>query len=201
MKYRNIIFDFGNVVARFNGSYLIHQFCSSPEDCQLLASVIFRNWNGLDAGTVDYSTYAEDSAALLPGRLAGAARDFFRIWPVHVELLDETVDLINQLTADHVPVYLLSNASTFFADYAVKHYAVLKKFSGVVFSAPLKTAKPDPAIYRYLFETYSLDPSECFFIDDLRENIEAGRKLGMDGIIFDGSLDAVKTAIGLNPER
>lgn len=55
-------------------------------------------------------------------------------------------------------------------------------------------------MYRYLFETYSLDPAECFFIDDLRENIEAGRALGMDGIIFDGDLDAVKTAIGWNPE-
>ena len=38
------------------------------------------------------------------------------------------------------------------------------------------------------------------FIDDLRENIVAGRALGMDGIIFDGDLDAVKTAIGWNPE-
>lgn len=200
MKYRNIIFDFGNVVGRFDGRYLLHQFCSSEADCELLGSVIFRNWKELDEGVIDYDTYAEETAALLPGRLAGTALKFFRTWPVFVEPLNETLDFINELTARDVPVYLLSNASVFFADYALEHYDILKKFSGVVFSAPLKTAKPAPEIYRYLFETYSLNPAECFFIDDLRENIEAGKAFGMNGIIFDGNLDAVKTAVGLNQE-
>lgn len=72
---------------------------------------------------------------------------------------------------------------------------MLKKFSGVVFSAPLKTAKPDPAIYQYLFRTYSLKPEECFFIDDLEQNIEAGKSLGMDGIIFTGDIEEVKKAV------
>ena len=52
-------------------------------------------------------------------------------------------------------------------------------------------AKPDPAIYRYLFQTYGLNPEECFFIDDLKANIETGKKLGMDGIIFTGDIKTV----------
>lgn len=201
MKYRNIIFDFGNVIGRFDGRHLLHQFCSCEEDCELLGSVIFRKWKELDEGIIDYTAYTEESVALLPERLADPARAFFRTWPVHVELFDETLNFINELTAMHVPVYLLSNASTFFADYALEHYSILKKFSGVVFSAPLKTAKPDPAIYRYLFKIYSLNPTECFFLDDLRENIEAGKMLGMNGLIFDRNLGAVKTAIGLNQPK
>ena len=94
----------------------------------------------------------------------------------------------------NVPVYLLSNAPTYFAEWA-RQYEVLKKFSGVVFSAPLKTAKPDPAMYQYLFRTYSLKPEECFFIDDLERNIEAGKSLGMDGIIFTGDIEEVKKAV------
>ena len=58
-------------------------------------------------------------------------------------------------------------------------------------------AKPDPAIYRYLFETFSLNPRECFFIDDLEENIEIGRSLGMDGLVFTGDIDKVKAAVGM----
>ena len=57
-------------------------------------------------------------------------------------------------------------------------------------------AKPDPAIYQYLFHTFSLDPKECFFIDDLAPNIAAARSLGMDGMIFQGNIDDVKKAIG-----
>ena len=95
-----------------------------------------------------------------------------------------------------MPVYLLSNAPVYFAEWA-SDYDLLKKFSGTVFSAPLKMAKPDPQIYRYLFDTFSLKPEECFFIDDLKENIEAGRALGMDGIVFKGDIREVKTALGM----
>lgn len=55
--------------------------------------------------------------------------------------------------------------------------------------------KPDPGIYLYLFQTYGLKPEECFFIDDLEDNIEAGRKLGMDGIVFTGDTEKVKKFI------
>ena len=81
MKYKNIVFDFGNVVGRFDGRYLLSRYCSSEADCELLGSVIFRQWKELDEGTIDYDAYAEESVHLLPDHLAGAARDFFRTWP------------------------------------------------------------------------------------------------------------------------
>ena len=93
-------------------------------------------------------------------------------------------------------IYLLSNASTRFAEVAKQYYSILNEFDGIVFSAPLKLAKPDPAIYRYLFDTYQLKPEECFFLDDLAENIAAGQALGMNGIVFTGDIPAVKKAIG-----
>lgn len=201
MKYKNIIFDFGNVIGRFNGNYLLNQFCTSEEDCRILGSIIFRQWKELDGGMIDYDTYTEESVSMAPEHLTGTVRDFFRVWPEHITLLDDTIEFIDSLAVRNIPFYLLSNASTYFADYALEHFSILKKFSGVVFSAPLKMAKPDPEIYRYLFQTYDLNPSECFFIDDLAENIEAGRALGMDGIIFDGRIDAVKTALLMNEKK
>ena len=44
--------------------------------------------------------------------------------------------------------------------------------------------KPDAGIYQCLFDKYILNPKECVFIDDRPENIEGGRKLGMEGIVF-----------------
>ena len=44
--------------------------------------------------------------------------------------------------------------------------------------------KPDADIYQCLFDKYNLNPEECVFIDDRLENIEGGRKLGMEGIAF-----------------
>lgn len=194
MKYRNIIFDFGNVIGKFDGEFIMKQFCSTDEDCRLLCSVIYEKWSELDSGSIDYSEYREECLRILPDRLAGRVRAFFQEWPQHIILREDTLDFINELVEKNVPVYLLSNAPTYFAEWA-ERYEILKKFSGVVFSAPLKTAKPDPSIYLHLFRTYSLRPEECFFIDDLERNIEAGKALGMDGIVFTGNIDKVKAAI------
>lgn len=194
MKYKNIIFDFGNVIGKFDGKYIMKQFCKSEEDCALLCSVIYKKWGELDKGTIDYDEYIEEYLAVLPDRLADQTRAFFKDWPRYITPKEDTLRFIDELVERNVPVYLLSNAPTYFAEWA-RQYEVLKKFSGVVFSAPLKTAKPDPAMYHYLFRTYSLKPEECFFIDDLERNIEAGKSLGMDGIIFTGDIEEVKKAV------
>lgn len=56
-------------------------------------------------------------------------------------------------------------------------------------------AKPEPEIYQYLFNRFDLKPEDCFFIDDLEENIKTGKFLGMDGIVFTGDIEAVKNSI------
>lgn len=196
MKYKNIVFDFGNVIGRFDGKYILRQFCTNDEDYEILSSVVFANWPELDKGTIDYDENAEHALSLVPGHLRDATRKFFREWPKYVEPLESTLTFIDELYDNDVPMYLLSNAPTYFADQAT-HYDMLKKFRGIVFSAPIRMAKPDPAIYEYLFETFSLDPRECFFIDDLEQNIAAGETFGMDGLVFTGDIDKVKAAVGM----
>ena len=196
MKYKNVVFDFGNVIGRFDGRYMLEQFCPSSKDCDLLMPAVYARWNELDRGTLDYEEYVEHTVSAVPARLEDAVREFFRGWPDYISPIRDTAELIGELCENEVPVYLLSNAPVYFAEWA-SGYDLLKKFSGTVFSAPLKMAKPDPQIYRYLFDTFSLKPEECFFIDDLKENIEAGRALGMDGIVFKGDIREVKTALGM----
>ncbi|OUN35288.1 HAD family hydrolase [Lachnoclostridium sp. An76] len=196
MKYKNVVFDFGNVIGRFDGRYMLEQFCQSPKDCDLLLPVVYARWPELDKGTIGYEEYVEHTVSAVPARLEETVRSFFRGWPDLVSPIPDTAELIGELCGRNVPVYLLSNAPTYFADWA-SGCEMLRKFSGTVFSAPLKMAKPDPQIYRYLFETFSLKPEECFFIDDLEENVRAGRALGMDGIVFKGNIREVKTALGM----
>lgn len=195
VKYRNIVFDFGNVIGKFDGNYILEQFCSSREDMDLLMPVLYRNWLALDAGTIDYEENIETTAALVPARLQNTVRDFFRRWPEYVRPIPQTYELITRLREKGAGLYLLSNASAYFAGIASGWPVLRDNFNGIVFSAPVKMAKPDPAIYRYLFQTYGLNPKECFFIDDLKANIETGKKLGMDGIIFTGDIKAVEKKI------
>ena len=196
MNYKNVVFDFGNVIGGFDGGYMLEQFCASEKDRALLAPVIFAGWQELDRGTIDYDEYVEEMVSSVPARLENTVRSFFRGWPDHITPIRETQALIDELYQKGVPIYLLSNAPTYFAEWAAG-CEVLKKFKGIVFSAPLKMAKPDPEIYRYLFETYSLKPEESFFIDALQANVEAGRMLGMEGIVYTGNIRKVKAALGM----
>ena len=196
MDYKNIIFDFGNVVGSFDADYILNHYADNKEDFQILADAIFHNWPALDAGTVDYDQVAAETIAILPNRLKETARDFYDNWFQYVNPLPDTWDFIHELKAAGYSIYLLSNASTRFAEVAKQYYSILNVFDGIVFSAPLKLAKPDPAIYRYLFDTYQLKPEECFFLDDLSENIAAGQALGMNGLVFTGDIQTVKDAIG-----
>lgn len=194
MKYKNIIFDFGNVIGRFDGRYILQQFCSSEEDYQTLAYSIFPRWPDLDKGTIDYDLNIETVVSEVPARLKENVRTFFREWPVYVDLLPQTADFIEELRQTDARIYLLSNASTYFAEW-FSHRDPIKDFDGIVFSAPLKMAKPEPEIYQYLFNRFDLKPEDCFFIDDLEENIKTGKFLGMDGIVFTGDIEAVKNSI------
>ena len=194
MKYKNIVFDFGNVIGKFDGHYILRQFCSSEQDLELLFDVIFSGWGELDKGTVDYNENIENVVRRVPARLEDTVRSFFRGWPEHIIPIRQTADFIRALKDRKIPIYLLSNAPTYFAEWA-QRIDTLRLFDGIVFSAPLKMAKPEPAIYQYLFQTYDLKPEECFFIDDLEKNIRAAKEAGMDGIIFTGSIDEVKEKI------
>lgn len=41
MKYKNIVFDFGNVIGKFNGRDLVKHFSSCEEDQELLFTLQF----------------------------------------------------------------------------------------------------------------------------------------------------------------
>lgn len=195
MKYQNIIFDFGNVLVKFDAQQVIGRFCPAPEDFSLMKGAIFHNWEELDRGTIDYGEYMEQAASLLPKRLHPFLRQISLEWCRYLSPLQKTWDFISELKEQGFSLYILSNASIFFAEH-IDCYEITREFDGIVFSGYPQMMKPEPDIYRYLFDKYQLNPKNCFFLDDKAENVNAGQKLGMDGIVFTGDIQAVRQAIG-----
>ena len=48
MKYENVVFDYGNVIAKFDGLAILRSFCDSQEDANLLRDIVYRQWPDLD---------------------------------------------------------------------------------------------------------------------------------------------------------
>ncbi|MBO5461619.1 MAG: HAD family phosphatase [Ruminococcus sp.] len=194
MKYKNIIFDFGNVLATFDADLLLSQFCADESDRALLKSAIFDNWQALDEGSIEMSVYIAEAVSKVPPHLIVKVLEYFNSWYKHLTPLTQTWDFIRELKANGYHIYILSNAPVQFAENA-SFYEIVNEFDGIVFSAPIQQFKPESGIYQYLFDTYHLKPEECFFIDDKEENIKAGQALGMDGIVFTGNIEEVKKEI------
>ena len=51
-------------------------------------------------------------------------------------------------------------------------------------SCKVGACKPDPQIYKITLKKLNLSAEECVFVDDILNNIEGAKNLGMQGIHF-----------------
>jgi putative hydrolase of the HAD superfamily len=59
-----------------------------------------------------------------------------------------------------------------------------KKFDWAIISCEVGTRKPEKEMFDITIKKTGLSPNEIVFIDDREENIEAAKKVGMNGIVF-----------------
>jgi len=96
---------------------------------------------------------------------------------------DNMLGLVKELKSNGYKIYLLSNAGVDFYVYS-PHYPVMEYLNGKFVSCEYLLLKPERAIYEKFFSVFSLNPSECVFIDDRQKNVDGSIKAGMDAIRF-----------------
>jgi epoxide hydrolase-like predicted phosphatase len=60
-------------------------------------------------------------------------------------------------------------------------------FDGVVISGEVGLHKPEPAIFELGAEKVGLEPGDCVFVDDLRENCAGAEAVGMTAVLHRGA--------------
>lgn len=192
---RNLIFDMGNVLIYWRPDVLIRRLNVPEEDHPLLLREVFGdvNWIQLDRGIVTPEEAAGRMCSRLPQRLHSAAHELTAGW-WHGPLLpvEGTAEVLRELKSLGYNIYLLSNAGVDLPKF-FDRIPGSECFDGRIVSADWKLLKPQPELYRILFREYGLKAEECFFIDDLNINIEAGILVGMPGAVFRGADDLRQT--------
>jgi putative hydrolase of the HAD superfamily len=72
-------------------------------------------------------------------------------------------------------------------------------FDGVVISGEVGLHKPQPEIFELAAERVELEPSDCVFVDDLRENCAGAEAVGMVAVLHrdtDETLDRLERLLG-----
>lgn len=190
---KNVIFDMGNVLMRFDGPYFSAQFTDDEEDAAALNRALFASpvWNLLDSGTVSYDTMLRVARAHLDERLWPNLDACFAGWAKHSSPIEETNALVRELKDSGYGVYLLSNAGTRIHEQ-LDHMPAWKLMDGAVVSAEERMMKPDPAVYQLLCDRYGLEPAECLFVDDNADNCEGARVAGMRAVRYTGDVSAIR---------
>jgi putative hydrolase of the HAD superfamily len=98
---------------------------------------------------------------------------------VGMQPVPSMVDAVREIRASDLMTGLVSNS------WSTAHYdrkLLEELFDAVVISAEVGLHKPQPEIYLLAAERLEVEPAECIFVDDLRENCEGAEAVGMMAI-------------------
>lgn len=183
---RNIIFDLGGVILNINPQLTVDAFRELgwnefyEENNKRLSKDLFFN---LEKGSFSPEAFRDNVR-----RMIGINRNDLEIdaaWSAMI--LDIPADRIRYLEdlKQRYRIFLLSNTNEihrikfhrdFEADFGYSFYDL---FERNFYSHEMGMRKPNPQIYLEALREAELIPEETLFIDDMEENIEAAKTIGM----------------------
>ena len=181
---KNLIFDFGKVLVDYDFEAFFRRYITDEERCRAFTPILH---NEEVQRMFDREEHSFDE---IIEEIICQHREFeqeIRYFATHYpEIVTNEVegmrDLLVRLKREGYGLYGLTN-------WCSKVYLTMAQFEifdlldGYIISSEEKVIKPEAEIYQRLFDKFGLKPEECIFADDRAENIEGGRRVGMEGIV------------------
>ena len=185
---KTIIFDLGNVIVPFDfklGYARIAALC----DCPAAEIPVRIRGTGLvqpfETGEISAEQFVREVSEVLG--LKATYSEFCELWTsVFLPRTLVSESLLAGLRERH-RLLLLSNTNPIHYSMIRSNYPLLDHFHDYVLSYEVGSAKPEPKIYQEALARAACRPEECFFIDDMPINVEAGREHGMDAVVFESA--------------
>lgn len=195
MSIRAVFFDLGGVLLRTEyqapRQLLAEQFGMDYEDIE---KIVFGGGpNGSAArATLGQITEAEHWQAVMK-MLKLPASEAKRVEAEFFggDILDRTLIQFIRSLRPKMKTGLISNAWSGLRDYIVRE-KFDDAFDYLIISAEVGVAKPEAEIFQIALKQLGVSPNEAVFVDDVLENVEACRKIGMNGIQFKDSQKVIK---------
>jgi epoxide hydrolase-like predicted phosphatase len=110
---------------------------------------------------------------------------------------DRMVDAVRRVKESGRPTGLISNS---WGGASYDRVQVDDLFDSIVISGEVGLHKPEPEIFRLGAEQLGVEPPDCVFVDDLRENCEGAEAVGMTAILHrgpDGTIPELERLLGI----
>ena len=197
-----VVFDLGGVLIDWNPRHLYRQLFADEADMEdFLANVCSPSWHRQHDLGRDMAESCVELTATYPEH-----GEHIRAWVERNDemvrgVIDGSVEILADLRSRGVPCYLLSNMESETFPRRMERFSFLRWFDGYVVSGHEGIAKPDPEVFQLLLERFDLEAARTIFVDDVRENVEAATRVGLQSVLFDSpaGLRAHLESAGLLP--
>lgn len=181
-----IVFDFGGVLTGEPNreavvNFIQKSFDLSPDEYEKLNQ---EKRLALKQGITDeefWLSYAAAKGIQLPNDWS---QSLTKVMKEAIGVNPQMYLLVEELRQRNIPVGLLSNIDERLAKL-VQSFGLYEPFNPRLLSCEIGMEKPDPKAYEHLLAQLNLPAKDVVFIDDLSENVESAKKLGIDAILFE----------------
>ena len=200
MKFKAVIFDFGNVIINIEFQRIYQtfaKFTSKPIayiEKRITEDQIFRRY---ESGQFTDEEFREVMRQTLGFPLSDHEVD--TAWnAILLDIPTDRIDLIHKIRQKY-PVFLLSNTNnihiTASNNYLKKTHGINSLdilFDRLFLSYEMGMWKPDTEIYYEVLRSINLEPKEVVFFDDNLQNIESAKAIGMQTILVESTTSVVE---------
>lgn len=195
-KIKVALFDMGGVLVEIHPERVFHHWATAtglPQEHFSTRWHVESNMELYETGRISFAAYIEFLESHFQVRMS--ENDWKMGWNALVGDCFEEVFNQVRLLAKLMRVYCFTNSNPEHESvWAIEHRVELSVFTEIFNSSTIGCRKPDARAFDHVLDLMSVDPGQCFFIDDLSPNVEAARRSGMQAFHTDGPL-TTKNAI------
>jgi FMN phosphatase YigB (HAD superfamily) len=180
-----LVFDIGNVILRVHPDRAARALASrAAVGAQWLLRIVAQEapLKDFQEGRVSAREWYRRLRGLLGLRVT--YREFCDAWNLALDPKPILEESLFAILGKQYRLILLSNTDPIHVRYMQRNYGFPEYFAARLYSCALGASKPEPVVYREAIQRAGVQAGQILYTDDVAENVEAGRKAGMQAFRF-----------------
>lgn len=182
-KITTVVFDLGDVLIKSN---MQEKLRKNPKIPNQQIYPLLEKWFDDDLDLLSKEEYIDTISKRLSPEFSDIVPDIVDAFS-DIEVLSYTIPTLKDLKERGYNIYYLSNWSRWGVEILREKNKLdfLSLFDGGLFSYEVGVKKPDRKIYDAFLKKFKINPKEAIFVDNKKKNIDAAKKFGLRGVLFD----------------
>jgi putative hydrolase of the HAD superfamily len=188
-----VIFDFGNVIGFFDYGIAFERIAQAANpsvspDAVREACIGSGRARRLESGDLPSSQFLQEIKQVLHLQEVDEAT-LALMWSDIFARNNAVADVIHRLPAS-LRLILGSNTNDLhFQHFCQQFKSEFAHFSDFVLSYEIKHMKPDREFFEACLAKAQCAPFDCFYIDDVPDYVQFARSMGIDGLVYQPTVD------------